>query len=233
MQDDQNAHHREESPFNAVPPLVLALALLMVAVELAFVLGARGLVGGPEAVGWRASAIQDYGLNGRIADLVLLNGLWEPDFLIRFVTYLFLHGTFTHMVIATVMLVALGKMVGEAFSPLATLAVIFVPAIAGAVGWGLILDDTRWMIGAFPAVYGLIGAVTYILWTRLGATGDPRQRAFLLIGFLLGVQLVFGLLFGGGTDWLADVIAFAVGFAMSFVLAPGGWRALRDRMRHD
>ena len=96
---------------------------------------------------------------------------------------------------------------------------------------GLILGDDRWLLGAFPAVYGLIGAFTFILWTRLGETGGPRQRAFALIGFLLGIQLLFGLLFGGGTDWLADVIAFAVGFAMSFVLAPGGFARVLERMR--
>ena len=57
MSDDPDDHIREESPFNSVPPTILALGLIMLAVELAFALGARGLVGGSEAVGWRSLAV--------------------------------------------------------------------------------------------------------------------------------------------------------------------------------
>ena len=229
----QDSYQPGESPFGTVPPVILAIAGAMLLAELAFMFGAQGYVGGPQAVGWRAMAIQDYGINGRVVELVLVQGLWEPGFLLRFVSYIFVHGGFTHMAIAAVMVLALGKMVGEVFSLPATLAVIVVPVIVGAAGWGLILGDTRWLIGGFPAVYGLIGAFTYILWTRLGRDGGPRHRAFALIAFLMGIQLVFGLLFGGSSDWLADLIAFATGFALSFVVAPGGWRGLRERMRHS
>ncbi len=43
----------EESPFNALPPIVVALALVIFGVELIFQAGARGFIGGPQAVGWR------------------------------------------------------------------------------------------------------------------------------------------------------------------------------------
>ena len=79
------------------------------------------------------------------------------------------------------------------------------------------------LIGAYPPVYGLIGAFTFLLWVGLAAQGANKLRAFSMIGFLLGVQLLFGVLFGGGWEWLADIAGFAAGFGLSFVVSPGGW----------
>ena len=78
---------------------------------------------------------------------------------------------------------------------------------------------------------GLIGAFTYLLWTRLAGTGAMQYRAFTMIGFLLLAQLLFGVLFGGGLEWVADLTGFVTGFALSFVVAPGGWAQVRDRLR--
>jgi membrane associated rhomboid family serine protease len=53
-----------------------------------------------------------------------------------------------------------------------------------------------------------------------------------MIGFLLGIQLVFGLIFGGGWEWVADLSGFLAGFFLSFVVSPGGWERARDKLRH-
>lgn len=50
---------------NPLPPVVVALVLFIMGVELAFTLGARGLVGGPTAVGWRLDALQSYAFSPR------------------------------------------------------------------------------------------------------------------------------------------------------------------------
>ena len=129
------------------------------------------------------------------------------------------------------MLLALGKFVGEVFSPAATLATFFLSSVFGALVFGLILDGAVPLIGAFPGIYGLIGAFTYILWLRLGQAGEDQLRAFQLIGFLLGLQLIYGLLFGAGVQWIAELAGFAAGFGMSTVLAPGGFAALLAKLR--
>ena len=87
------------------------------------------------------------------------------------------------------------------------------------------------LVGAFPGVYGLIGGFTYILWMQMGQKGQNQWMAFRLIGFLLVLQLAFGLLFGGSPSWIADLTGFATGFLLCIVIAPGGWRALLDRLR--
>ena len=86
------------------------------------------------------------------------------------------------------------------------------------------------MIGGFPAVYGLIGAFTFLLWVRLAGTGTVQYRAFTMIGFLVGVQILFSLLFGG-LGWIGDVAGFGCGFLLSFVVSPGGWRHVMARLR--
>lgn len=222
-----------QSPINPLPPVVVALFLLIIGVEVTFALGARGLIGGPEAIGWRLAALQKYSFSGDIFDWMIANGVWPTEHLMRLVTFLFVHANFTHAAFAGVLLLAMGKMVGEVFSPWATLAVFLLSGICGAIFFALVLDSPAPLIGAFPGVYGLIGAFTFLLWIRLGEMGANQARAFTLIGFLVAIQLLFGLIFGGNANWVADVAGFAVGFLMSFFLVPGGWARIRARMRHD
>ncbi len=97
--------------------------------------------------------------------------------------------------------------------------------------YALLVDSPYPLIGGFPAVYGLIGAFTFRLWVKLAQTGGPQARAFTLIGFLMGIQLIFGLLFGGTPDWVADLAGFASGFGLSFLVSPGGWDRVVARLR--
>lgn len=221
----------EESPFNALPPIVVALALVIFGVELMFQAGARGFVGGPEAVGWRLEALRTYAFSGAILDWMIETGRWSPDHLMRFVTYPFVHGSFTHVLMVIVFLLALGKMVGEVFGTFAVLLVFFLSAIVGALAYGLLLNDPAPLYGGYPAVYGLIGSYTFMLWVSLTGTGNTQYKAFTLIGFLLGIQLVFGLLFGGNKDWLADIFGFLTGFWVSVALVPGAWGRMMGKLR--
>ncbi|WP_101067671.1 rhomboid family intramembrane serine protease [Roseovarius salinarum] len=221
-----------QHPVNPLPPVIAALFLVIMGIETAFMLGSRGIVGGPEAVGWRQGAIQAFGFNADVMDWMLVNGVYPAEHVIRFVSYAFVHGTFTHAIFAGVLLLALGKFVGEVFSQLATLSVFVVSTVVGAVVYGFVAAGQPWLIGAFPGVYGLIGGFTYILWQRLGQMGAQQSRAFTLIAVLLGIQLVFGLIFGGSRDWVADVAGFAAGFALSFFVSPGGWQRMRAMIRH-
>jgi len=220
------------SPVNPLPPVVIGLALAVFLIEAVFNLGARGLVGGPEAIGWRTSAIGTYTPSGLLFDRMMETGRYPAEHLLRFVTYPFIHVSFTHMLFACVLLLALGKFVGEVFRWWAVLLVFFASAIVGAVVYGVFVDSRVALIGAYPAVYGLIGAFTFLLWVDLAAHGANKYRAFTLIGFLLFIQLIFGAFFGGGSDWIADLAGFVTGFGLSFVVSPGGWsRALAQLRR--
>lgn len=219
------------SPVNPLPPVIVALAGAMFLVELVLDLGARGLIGGPQAVGWRIAMMQEYAPSGLLIDRMIEVGRYPPGILLRFVTYPFLHVNFTHMLFAVVILLAMGKFVGEVFRWWALLLVFFAAAIVGAVVYGLFVDSRVALVGAYPGDYGLIGAFTFLLWVDLAAKGANKYSAFTLIGFLLFIKLVFGLFFGGGPDWIADLAGFATGFGLSFVVSPGGFSRALAQMR--
>lgn len=226
-----------QGPFNAISPVVLALAAVMAAIEIVFMLGTSGVIGGPGAIGWRMGAIQDWGFSPMVWEQVVSYGNTTPQLLARFVTYAFVHGSFTHALFAVAMLLALGKFVGDVFRPWAVLVVFAGGLLVGAVVFALLMPPQRYLFGAYPGVYALIGAFTWILWARLGAHGMNRLAAFRLIGFLLVLQLAFvaiGPLIGGsGVDltFVAELASFAAGFALSVVVSPGGFRALQARLR--
>lgn len=231
MHQNQNA-----SPFNPLPAVIWVLALPIIAMEIVFGLGRSGLAGGPAAAGWRIEAITDYAFLDPVFDWMVANTTFPPDYLLRFVTYPFVHLSLTHAMFVLVFLLALGKFVGEVFRPWALLAVFFGSAIVGALAYGLLVQTQMPLAGGYPAVYGLIGAFTFILWARLGAMRAERSRAFLLIGFLMLFQFVFGVIgwiaYGSTTyEWIAELAGFATGFGLSFVVSPGGWRAVMARLR--
>ncbi|WP_120500077.1 rhomboid family intramembrane serine protease [Roseovarius sp. EL26] len=222
-----------QSPVNPLPPVIVALFLALIGVEAIFTIGAQSGIGGPQAIGWRNNAIQTYGFNADIFDWMWDNHRYPAEHLMRFITYPFVSGSFTQALFGGVMVLALGKFVGDVFSQWATLLLFVVSSFVGAVVYGFVAGDQPWLLGPFPGVYGLIGGFTYLMWLKLGQMGAPQARAFSLIGLLLGIQLLFGLLFGGSRDWLADLSGFASGFTLSFVLAPGGWQKIRAMMRHE
>lgn len=228
MSDDPNI-----SPVNPLPPAVVALVLVIMGIEAAFSLGMRGIIGGPEAIGWRLEAFQSYAFSSDIFWWMVETGQWPAEHLIRFLSYTFVHGAFTHALFVCVFVLAMGKMVGEVMGDLVMVIIFMASAVGGAVGYAVLINGAVPLIGGFPAVYGLIGAFTYILWRQLSLVGAQQSRAFSLIAFLMGIQLLFGLLFGGQKDWVADLCGFATGFGLSFFLAPGGWARIRSNIRRD
>lgn len=228
MSDPYNA-----PPVNPLPPVVILLFAAIVVPEALFSLGAQGILGGAEGVGWRLAAVQQYGFSGDIFDWMMQNGRWLPEHLLRFLTYAFVHNSFTGTLFAAVLMLALGKMVGETMGQVAVLVLYFGGSAFGALIYGLFLNDPAWLVGGFPAVYGLIGGYSFLMWQKLADTGQQQLRAFSLIAMLMGIQLVFGVFFGPTTQWVADLSGFVFGFAASVFLVPGGLARVLYHMRRD
>lgn len=221
----------DESPLNPVPAVVWALVLPMIACEALFGLAQLGFVGGgaPGAgLAMRQIAVER---SAYIPELVLR--LWQMRvFLLdqswRVLTYSFVHLSLMHAVFVIVFCLALGNLIANVFRPWAVLVLFFGSAIGGALVYTLavaLLPQVNFqpLIGGYPAVYGFVGAFTFLLWMRLGQENVNRMRAFSLIGMLLAFQLFFGILFQtGDRTWVAEVAGFATGFLLSFLVVPGG-----------
>jgi len=222
-----------EPPVNPLPPVVIVLFLIIAGAEAVFSLAESGLVGGPAAIGWRQEWIQGYGFSGVIFDWMVTNGRWPAAEVARLVTFPFVHLGFTHSLFAMVLLLALGKLVGEVMGQWVVLALFFASGIVGAVVYAVVLDDPVWLVGAYPNVYGLIGGYSFIMWRKLGAQGGAQYQAFSLIAMLMALQLIWGLLFETSNLWLAELAGFFAGFGLCFLLAPGEGARIRKRMRRD
>lgn len=219
----------DEQPINPLPTVVWLLAAPVIIGEVMFALGSSGLAGSG-GIGWRLDALQRFAFDPNILRAMVEQGVWPIRQAARIVTYAFVHGTFMHSLMVIVFTLALGKMVAEAFAAWAVAVVYFSASILGALTYTALGMEGA-IYGGYPAVYGLVGAFTWILWTRLGAANANRMRAFSLIFFLLTIQLVFGLIFGARLDWVAEVAGAAIGFLVSFLVAPGGWLRALERLR--
>ncbi|MCP5075157.1 MAG: rhomboid family intramembrane serine protease [Rhodobacteraceae bacterium] len=214
-----------EPPLNPLPPVVVVLALVMGVAEIVFQLGEAGMIGGPRAIGWRGSIADTFAFSNNVFDWMWTNGRYPPEHLMRFVTYLFVHISFAHALFAVVLLLALGKYVGEQVSALSMLVIFFGSAILAALAFALFWGTGHALIGGYPAVYGLIGAYSWILIGRYRDAGDNFLKAFRLIAALLVLQLIYGLIFGG-KDWVADVAGFFAGLGICVVMRPENRRGL-------
>ncbi len=222
-----------EPPVNPLPPLVVLVFLALAGMEASLSLGEAGMIGGPGAVGWRLGLVREYGFSGDIFDWMVANGRWPLSELKRLLSYSFIHLGFTHALFAMVLLLALGKMVAEVMGQVVFLAIFVVSGAGGAAVYALLLNDPVWLAGAYPNVYGLIGGYSFVMWRRLAGSGAQQYRAFTLISLLMGLQLLWGVLFETGTLWVAELAGFFVGFGLCFLLAPGEWRKIRDQIRRQ
>jgi membrane associated rhomboid family serine protease len=221
-------------PFQRLPLLVVGLASGILAVEAVVQLGTRGLIGGPGAAGWRLDAMTGFGFSQPLFAYMVGTRTVAADGVMRFFTYAAVHSGAMHAIFGAVLLLALGKAVSERFSQSAIAVILGAGTIAGALAYGFLVESRVLLVGIFPAVYGLIGAFTWSLFTSPGTATRGRIAAFRLIGVLAGLQLLLGLLVGAGADWVSHLAGFAAGFALSCVLGPDGGARLRrwrDRAR--
>ena len=253
--------------FNA-PAVVVALALAFVAIYAAFdwagpriqdlVLVNFSFVPGRLTVSlWPAEAI-DLQIRARtdpavaeqylvMQQLHAVSGGLKPWTLL---TYAFLHGSWTHVLLNTVWLVAFGPPVASRFGATRFLAFLAVAAVVSALAqWASAPMEFAPLIGASGADSGLMGAVTRFIFqpgAPLGASGfmraqaaemvpaaslgevltDRRTRIFLLIWLV--TNFVFGAFARplGLSDMPVAWIAHLGGFAVGILLFP-----LFDRAR--
>lgn len=218
------------SAINTLPPVILAVFGVMVALEALFGLADLGLFGLQAKGQWRFDAAVNYGFRAPILEHLWHNGpdLWLMK---NFFTYIFVSSSTLGALFGAVLLLALGKFVGDAVPGWGLAAILLVSAGVGAAVFGLFAPPQLLLIGMYPAAYGLIGAYTYLLWLRLGQMGESRVRAFQMIGALLAIQLVYGVIFGGPPTWIAEITGFVAGGLTSVLVVPGGLQTLRARLQ--
>lgn len=218
----------DASPINPLPKSVVLLLLLVGGVEVALQLAERGMIGGPAGIGWRLQWAQAFGYFDSVFEWMRVNQDYSLRELSRFVTYPFIHISATHILFVLVFIAALGKYVAEVLGDLAVFVIFLSSAIIGALAYSLIFDDSNALLGGYPAVYGLLGAFTWVRFLIERMEGNSGLRAFGLIGFFMTIQLAYKLFFGGNNEWLAELFGFGAGFTLAIAFGPGGLGMIRS-----
>ena len=255
-----NAAPGREPIFNA-PPVVVGLAFLLIALYALFtwasafvqdmIIQQYAFVPGRLTVSiWPARAIDllvradsDPMALEQVRAMRDLHALGGGAKLWTLVTYAFLHGAWSHVLLNSVWLVAFGPPVVRRFGSTGFLVFLGVTAIAAALAhWAVAPMDFMPLIGASGADSGLMGAATRFMFqpgAPLGATAErpldletipagslrsmiaeSRPRIFLFIW--LGSNFIFGAFARplGLSDMPVAWVAHLGGFVAGLVIFP-------------
>jgi membrane associated rhomboid family serine protease len=156
------------------------------------------------------------------------------DRALPFVTYMFLHGSFTHVFINCVWLLAFGPIVARRFGTLPFLGFFLVCGVAGAavhLAWNWASDAP--VVGASAAISGLMAAGFRMLPIASGETRPAlapilSPRILLWTGLWVVVNVVAGVTrlgTGGGVQlvaWQAHLGGYGAGLLLA---GPFDWLA--------
>lgn len=186
-------------------------------IEIVLQLGDFGLFGVPRF----RSLVYEYG--GFWPGLL---GSWKPNYPLQpaamFLTYGFLHAGLVHLIVNMITLYSLGRPVVERVGT-ARAALLYVGALlGGAVGFALLADTFRPMVGASGALFGLAGAI--LAWeysdrTALREQLWPVVRAVL---FLAALNAVLYVAMKGLLAWETHLGGFVAGWVLGLLLDTGG-----------
>lgn len=200
-----------EPPVFNIPPVTLWLCL--------------GLLGGyllslevgvwPGTVGGRL-ALDVQAFRGQFAPGAGL-AVWP---LLALPGHALLHAGFGHFAMNAGMLLAFGSQIERSLGGGALLTLSLAGAVAGGLAMvALAGDQPAYLIGASDAVYAVAGATALVM-LRFG-TGRGRRTGLVLLGFLIGINLLLALLGGVALieglriGWQAHLGGLAAGLALT------------------
>lgn len=212
---------RDAPPFLPVPPMVWAMVLAVLGVEAVLQAGTAGLIGGPEALGWRLTAIQRHGFSGALWQWLVETGRWRGPEALRLLSFPWVQGSGLQAVFVAVLLLALGKAVGTVLAGWAVVALALAASAAGALVHATLWPEAVWLPGGYPAVFGLLGGFAWLAGAGRLAEAVRGRRAVALVALVLGLRVAVGLWIGLSQDWIADIAACLAGAGLAAALAPG------------
>lgn len=136
--------------------------------------------------------------------------------------YSFLHGSWGHLIINSLMMAAFGKAVEQTYGAPRMLVIFALSSLlAAATHWLLNPDSTDPVIGASGGISGLFAIALLLLYRKSGAL-SPRRIVTLLLLFV-GMSIIFGLMGapdGGQIAWEAHIGGFIAGIGLFFIYRP-------------
>lgn len=209
---DLNDDHNQKV---GAPAFLWWIVGMMALIEFSLSAADAGVIGTPE---WRWIAFT-YGAFWQPLLYNDVGPVFSGHVVTMFITYAFLHGGIAHLLLNSVVLLALGKMVAGSAGAIKTTVILSFSAIGGAAAFGLISTSSAPMIGASGAVFGLIGvwqAWDYLMRQQLNLPITPVFSSVLAIA-VANVLLAFVM--RGGLAWEAHLGGWLVGAVAALTFA--------------
>lgn len=210
--------HDPRSGGRALPgrSAIAVLVVLCVSIEAILQAGDAGLLGVPR---FRMVVYEYFGFWSGLL------GNWLPNYALQpwtmFITYGFLHAGLMHLVLNMVTLVSIGLPVVARVGPLSFVLLYWVSMLGGGLGFALLSDSFRPMVGASGALFGLAGAI--LAWEYLDRRDLkehlwPVARAVLLL-IALNAALYYAM--DRLLAWEAHLGGFVMGWISALIINPG------------
>ena len=133
------------------------------------------------------------------------------------IAYMFLHGSWLHVILNTVMLMAFGTGFERWQGPRAFLLYYFLCGLGGIALHMLIYPFSQTpVIGASAGISGLFAAVLVMLHRMSNMAGVGGMSIWPFVILWIGISVMFGMMggpAGGAVAWAAHVGGFLTGFA--------------------
>lgn len=150
-----------------------------------------------------------------------------------FVTPIFLHANFMHILSNTVSILLFGINLESTIGIPRTIGIYFISGICGNMFSALITDSIS--VGASSCIFGLLGSLLAFLilnWEALRPLGFVRCQLLMMIIFILVLNLMVGVGFKAYIDNYAHLGGLIGGlFFGLFILTPMVVTAYERRMR--
>ena len=140
------------------------------------------------------------------------------------ITHAFVHAGTLHVLMNTVIFIALGKTLAVHFGLRLTLLTMLVGAISSGVMFGLLESTSAPMVGASGVVFSLIGLWLQASRAELKRLGRPGRSATSVMISLIVIHVLLHVFMGGQIAWQAHLGGFIAGY----FLMP--WFIDRDRV---
>ena len=201
-----------------VPRLPIVIGLVIAActlVEGALILGDFGMLGLPRL---RQTAYEYAGFWPG-----LLGG-WTPNYgtqpYAMFLSYAFLHTDIKHFVFNMITLYSLGGAVWDRVGTRGFLILYVAAILGGGLGFGLLADTLRPMVGASGGLFGLAGGL--LAWNYVDRFTESRQLwpiVWIILG-LLFLNLALWWLMDGLLAWETHLGGFVFGWIAALLIDP-------------
>ena len=140
------------------------------------------------------------------------------------ITHAFVHAGTLHVLMNTVIFIALGKTLAVHFGLRLTLLTMLVGAISSGVMFGLLESTSAPMVGASGVVFSLIGLWLQASRAELKRLGRSGRSATSVMISLIVIHVLLHVFMGGQIAWQAHLGGFIAGY----FLMP--WFIDRDRV---